>query len=893
VRRPLWLVLLLLTLLLAAAWIGNAFVGGVDASLSVPIRVAAFGRDGKVLGEVPFQYSWLDRLELHVPNAYDAIGGIVVAVGDRQFSYPRPEFLRLWSITEEGLNAQGQMVFKIVAPSEVSAAHSGVPGYRGLINWPGDWTVLSKTAPARLMILSIVMVAAVLLVRLDRRQIVEGWIRQALLGDESPASGPGPSRWEKWGWLLAGGVVLVTAFIILEVSQPYFFSQDDNFDQFIPYSMHACRNVFSGTFPAWNPYQVMGSPVACTGFFLCLYPPIYLAYFLARYVFGNEYLMMEVYSIGHLTVGYLITYWMARKAGMRPLLSTVASLCFVLSGYFLIAGRGWSHFLPTVVWMPLFVIAVLELRQRNVGWRWAALTGLAIAALFYVGFPQNWGYALVCFLAPAGLWIVTGEIPLRRALWIIPALLFGLGLCTPLLFSLFQWIVDIIRPAPYGGGVEGGLFGTLLPYPLVTASYPDPGWGNKYREYAAELYYSGTLFCLVVFLAWSVLLAYRWKVKDVLVKNVWLVCAVGAMLVALGKSGLLWQLMSVMPLSGKSNDHPMRALPYFNLFAILGGGLILERLLQRVPRRGWEVGLAVAVAALLLFNASNARCSFYLFGDTPYPPMPGPMAKLLHPADSTELRRCMALAPRTCGEPGYCLSQCLGFPSIYTVLSMDAYDYIVEDKPFAQAMRQRFYTDPINAARAYGVRWVLVHNAVKKPLTGFCPTDKMIVNHPYRFPFEQSPFYRGSKHVLDLPEINLEVRELPGASPMAFAEAKPDKALPIRYDGAGVDVDVSGRPQGGTVVTNFLCWPQMVASADGKPAAAAPDDWGRVRVTVPAGTAKLEIRFRPPWKAGFLLGSFLAIAGAGIAAALSRPHQVRELGDPPSNPLPDEKRVRS
>jgi hypothetical protein len=536
----------------------------------------------------------------------------------------------------------------------------------------------------------------------------------------------------------------------------------------------------------------------------------------------------------------------------------------------------------------LLIIALLELEQRAVGWKWAALTGLAIGLFFLVGFSQNWIYAMLCFGAGAALLVLTGRAAWQRALWLVPAGLFGLAVCAPLLFVQVHWVRDLARVAPYGSNIEPGLIAMLLPYPFH-APFPDAEWGNHYREYAGQLYYSGTLFCLVSFLAWGALIAYRWN-WELLRRNVWLLCAAMAFLLALGRMGALWQLLTYLPLVGKSNDHPVRALPFFNLFAVLAGGLIIERLLQGLRRpRVCELLLAVGVGGLLLYHVLLARTALYLYGDCPYPPMPAQMAELFHPADVTELRRSISISRPRSSEKGHCLSLPGGFPSVYSVLSMDAYDPAVETKPQGEAMRKRLYRNPVKAAQAYGVRWLLVQgvgplvqqacdsglhgqalwNSVKKKITNHlneapCPTERSLNNRGAEVLI---PLYLASEPMLNLPEINLVVRKLPGAMPMAFAEDGPGKALPVHFSAAGADVDLSGRPEGGAIIVNILFWPRLTASADGKPLSLARDAWGRVRVRVPPRSAKLEIRYRGPWGAGICLAGGLALAGvlAGVA----------------------------
>lgn len=854
-RRPIWLVLLIAIGIGLASWLANAFLWDANPTLALPVRMRILS-ESTILDDSSASGKWLDEVQIGLKGGLEPITKVELTIGSQPFVFTREEFLQRWTITANPPDIASKLPYTVTAPPDVSAPRSSIPRFKTRINWPGDWTVLRQTAPVKLLTLLGLITAAMLLVRLDKRGVIESRLAGGLLDDLKSTVPSGRSR---WAWPVFGAGVLLAALVIVETQCSYYFTQDDAFAENMPYMLQGCRSVFSGVFPEWNPYSLMGSPAASTGYHSLLYPPTYLAYFVATYIFGNENLMMEVYAILHLIAGYAAMYWASRKLGMRPSLAVLASLCFVLSGYFLICGGSWPAMVTLAVWTPLLVVSLVELDRRAVGWKWATLTGLAIAIPFYVGFSQNWLYMMIGFATGVVFLTLTGRVSFRRVVWVIPALLFGLAFCSPLLYSQLQWASDLIRPAPYGEGMEPGLLATLAPYPLSRANFPLGFVGNAGHEYETQLYYFGTLFALVGFAACGVLIAYRWN-KQLLRQNVWLLCAVVAMLLSIGKAGVLWQLIMKMPLLSKVSDHPFRAMPIFNLFAILGAGIILERLLQRVQRqRVWELGLALTVVVLLLYHAFFARASFYSYGDKPYPPMPEAMARLLRPASSTELRRCIAIAPVRSSQRGFCLSMPLGLASAYSIPSVDSYDPAVGGKPLNVTMRTRLVQDSVNAARAYGIRWVLLHNATIPVNTVTSPLEVTLENERC-----VRTLYPASSHVVNLPDVNLEIRELAGSNPLAFAESKPNEPLPIKLSGAGADVDLSKVQGGGSVIVNILAWPRLAAYADGKPRAITSDSWGRVRVDIPPGATTLSVRYRGPWAAGILLGIAVGLVGGGV-----------------------------
>jgi hypothetical protein len=197
------------------------------------------------------------------------------------------------------------------------------------------------------------------------------------------------------------------------------------------------------------------------------------------------------------------------------------------------------------------------------------------------------------------------------------------------------------------------------------------------------------------------------------------------------------------------------------------------------------------------------------------------------------------------------------------VLSLDGYDPLVETKPEVLSALQRLYTAPVEAARAYGIHWIVVDRVIEKPLPNVLAHEQMVLHRPI------APIlFQASRQSLQLPEV--AILELPGSSPLAFCQSEPNRALPIELGGAGPTVDVSSRTEGGVVIVNFIAWPDMAASADGVTIAADADPWGRIRTVVPAGTKQLAVRYRPPWGRGILYGAVIAVAAMVTAAGVQQ-----------------------
>ena len=461
-------------------------------------------------------------------------------------------------------------------------------------------------------------------------------------------------------------MVLAAAFAMLESLQPFYFTQDDAFATELPGLLQAGRSFFSGGSMQWNPYQLMGSPLLSLGYSGLLYPPTLLSYAVAKYLLGNDYLMMEVFAALHLGAGYLAVYWASRKLGLRPAIAMCAGLCVALSGFSLIGGRSWHSTLPIIVWMPLLAGLLARMAQGPAGWRWAVKAGLCIAAFYYVGFTQFWGHGMLFLLLAAVLYVTAGAIPWRRALWILPAGAVGAAMAAPLVYTQMDFAATIVRPETYGKGVTTQLVASLLPYPLWNAAHPNAEWGASAAGFVTmnQLYYSGTIFCGAAFVGAILLVPYRIGRKG-LAQNVWLACMIVAVMMMMGDQGFLWPLLCKLPLVGKVNNHPFRMLPLFNIFAALAGACILERLLARLRRPGkWAVAMAAAVSVLMLYHCYYSQSAFYVYGERPYKEMPAAAQALLGAQGQTTPSRVLGFAASRWGGEDYSLSLIHGFASM-------------------------------------------------------------------------------------------------------------------------------------------------------------------------------------------------------------------------------------
>ncbi len=858
-----------------------SLLGGLDPFLFVGALSESLP-PGKPSGRLGFEWTYIGiikEIRVALPKDYVTQVDFRVQIGNMSFNFSREDLPRSWGGLHQGwMDYDGKMVCVLTSPPNIRTGSSRLPYFSSAINWPGDRSVAREIFKRRAPYLGAVIVAILLcgFARLNSREPLISFT-ELILGANSEGK-PYSAEKGRSGvvWCSFGALVVALSIAILEYAQPFYFTQDDNLSQFLPFIIDGCRNAFVGVFPNWNPYQLLGAPAANVGVYSLTYPLTYLSYWVANSLLGNEFATLEVFCAVHLMVGYLSVYFLARRSGIRPILSATAGFCFVLSGYYLIGGRSWYYMLPVAVWLPLIMIGLTRINEHAPGWKWFVLTGLAIGAFFHAGNAQMWAYSMLFLCLAWTLMTLERDFEFKRFCRLAPALAFGLAVAAPLLLPQMIFAGTVARYGGYGASIADGLTQMIFPYPVAAAAHPE-GWGSTNIELMGQFYYSGTVLTLAavtaLLLVVGFLANFRWRgagFSKVLANNKWLACGCVCLLLAMGSEGGIWTLLSQLPVFNKF-AYPFKFMALLNLFLALAGALVLERMLRQSSRPAkWELILCFAACGLILYHVTLARTSFYSFHEKPYPALPTDLLRILHGTDVPGNARIDSITPERSAQGDYFQSMPLDLPSIWRIPSAGGYDPLVENSPENMAAQDRFIADPLAAYEAYGVKWALVSDLAINPVTSGNPNvermERPLANSCIgaRLKALQSK----AKIRLSLPKLT--IWELPKAAPMAFAATCPNIALPIHWDGAGATVDVSSSKEGGQVIINALWRPEMKAEADGLSVPVVADHVGRNLVATPPYSKTLKLLYSPRWGLGIAVGLGLAALGAVMAWLLIR-----------------------
>jgi len=798
---------------------------------------------------------WIKTLHLTAPESViRSLASMDVWIGGRKTSYSAEDLLK-WPRQPKALTGllpdRPRQAITIELPRD---PNSTLPA----INSIGLPAMVRRILTFPLVGLAVAILAAWLLVRIARSSVgVEFWNITIAVPSGQPVS-------SLWFW--AGLALSAAGIASLYVRYSYPFTQDDNFSQFLPLVLFNCRSILEGHWPAWNPHQFMGAPVATIGIYSVTYPPLYLAYGLAR-VLGQEYWTIEIYTLLHLAAGYTLLYAVLRRMKIRASVAAIAGASYVLSGWFLIAGRSQMTFAPLAVWPVALAWSLHHLEvHRHVSWKWIAATALSIGTFFHAGHSQMWVYGMMLFASGIALNCLVGKLNWRQALQTIPALIIGIGLAAPLLILQVIEGTSSARAGSYGDRID--LLHMLLP---LGSLWPRTlTLGSFGHEFFPEMYYSGTLFqCLsfaTLLLALTRFVLCRTSVAELkqwASQNTWLILFGIALMFGLGSQGILWTLFSALPIFDRFR-WPIKFTYFCLLYSTIGGAMLAERFFDRRPKLHFPA--LAAVACLLMVHVGLCRASWYDFADRPYPILPATIqTRILDPQTRVLTRwESMDRSP----VAGFYRTLPLDFATQAGAYAVGGYDTFVEGSLASRRIRYRFWTDPIGAARAYGVKWVLSDRTLDNPVAStnlfFWSLEAAGVGNILAIHAAQDTGH------LVASDKDLELYQLPNPDPLAFLDRE-HLPVPIRMNSMGSMIDSSIATSGDTLTCNVVMRPWLEATAqNGQHLKTDSDEWGRARIHIEHATPIVNLIYQPPWIATLLWGGLLVALGGLIFFLLRR-----------------------
>ena len=661
-----------------------------------------------------------------------------------------------------------------------------------------------------------------------------------------------PENRKSSSWFWIGFCVYICGLVTAESQESHYFLRDDNYTQFYPTILYACRTFWSGHWVSWNPYQLMGSPLTDLGIYSMTYPLTHVSYLAAKHLLRDESRFMDLFCWAHLSFAYVGTYFLGRKLRLSAPMATAVSVCYALSGFSLIGSRCWYYMSPTIAAIPLITSLALSFPfPDKQSWKWTVNVGVILGLLFHAGNAQMWAYTVCCFLLLLAARVLQKNSPLKAFFQAGPAMAIAVGIALPLLSPQLSATSGLSR-VTLGEGILQGLTSTVYLYPF--ANSPFPGQSTQDGSPSGQFYYAGSIF-MIVWLAAVAALVVNNGARKVLRQNPILAASLVAFLLACGYQGGIWNLMALLPVFNKFS-HPIKFLPFFNLFFSLTGALLLSRaLFGHTERRKMEAGLLGVLSCLMLYNSFQAHTAFYPLADAPSYQLPERFTSILK--SDGYVHRIFPAGTIGTGSKGYMQGLRLNFPSAVGIVSIEGHDSLWKPRSPVTRIFEDMVAEPLETLRRYGVDFVILHRTARKEDRTFGLRLEELGEVPEVVAVEKAlrgkePLYRDN---------HVELYRVEGSESLAHEAGELAQPLAVSLDGNDVRVETASLAQGGKVMVNFLWRPGIEAHTGDRELIVGSDPAGRILVTLPAGIDYFHVGYHIQWKLPLLAGVLIFFVG--------------------------------
>lgn len=484
--------------------------------------------------------------------------------------------------------------------------------------------------------------------------------------------------------------LFISLFYLLCNGDMYYFMQDDNYAQFTPTLLQGFKGWYTqGTIPTYNPLQYGGVGTMEYSTYAFWYFPAHISYIVAQYVLGNALYFNFIFALLHFAVGYYFMYKVATKLGVQYMLALAAGLCYVYSGYTIMAVRSWYYVAPTVAFLPIFCYGIACIKLFTVrNYILAVVLGIVY---IYSGNFQYFVYTsiLICslYLYKFGL-----HVKGIGSLLLIITIIFICYL--PQLLLTYHAIHNVHRSSG-GQGIVGGLASMLFPF--VTHNAMPNGWGTPgLQVYTSYFYYGGyTLLSAALLYIMLVSIRPKWlfTFRHIPLFQAYFFGLVICLIMALGVPGILWYIVGKLPLFNLFS-HPFKFLLYVQFFGILCGVVLIQHVLKQYAVKYTYLFLIQSIGCVV-WQVIHTQDAFFAYNYTKPYQAPNYNA-VLH---TNHNYRIMPLAVSRSTATNYDQSLTMNFATMQTIPSIYGYE----------PLYNHFWNVEENYS-AYGVRYIIQSN---------------------------------------------------------------------------------------------------------------------------------------------------------------------------------------
>lgn len=403
-------------------------------------------------------------------------------------------------------------------------------------------------------------------------------------------------------------------------TRPFDVLQADAALQFYPWRDLVFEAWRNGEAPAWNPYELCGTPLLANSQSGALYPPhVVMSFFPA-----STAVKMTLLAWLHLALAGLGVYALARQLGAERAPACFGGIAFGASA-FLTAWLALPSVVSTVAWMPwaLWGVALgFSAGETPSRWAkgWVPILAGSVALMVFAGHLQFVAYGLMAVVL-FGASLAIGQRRGWRGLQAVAAAALGIAIALPQLLPVLNYSRESHRRnVPTEAGYQAYVAGAIQPFEFLGVALPqvygdparfhDPEIGPVSRYWPAFVKRGANFAESALGLGPALLAGLAFVRRRTLAGAGWAVAAVGALALLLACGTPLNRLLYFYAPGWSSTGSPARVGVLFVLAASVLAALALSGPACEKPAKPLAIGGGVVAAVWMLALAAPAPASW-------------------------------------------------------------------------------------------------------------------------------------------------------------------------------------------------------------------------------------------------------------------------------------------
>ena len=491
-------------------------------------------------------------------------------------------------------------------------------------------------------------------------------------------------------------------FIIL-LKCPYYFLYWDNYIQFQPIINSSLQQWYAtGIVPTYNAYQYAGMPTSGISMYALYYPFTHISYLVSTYILHNSYYTTTVFVIIHLGIGYGFMCVLLRRVGVNSIVATTAALGYIFSGIAIHYVSSMYYMAPTVAFVPVIAYYTYKLVTTNLYNKYFMHFTIVFTLYAYGGNVQMFVYSFSTF----AVFLLLYSLPYNkfgRRIWLTLVYISLLAMSVTLLF-LPQLLVSIsvlhtgFRTADSSDNTYHNFTGLVYPLYLQLVNTYSAYTITHFKNIVA--YNSNAVFSLLAFVMIAVMLINK-KIKDLMPRAflVLLIIFIILILLSLGKGGVVWILLSKLPVYNLFR-YPIKALLIVQFLSMFIGCIAFQYILNNVVLKHKKILQALVILCTVASLVYTITYNNNYYVNHPYKPYS------THP-----------IVDKLCRSNQYRVLSLANYNSFYNSTALAHNFGVVAGVPTLNMLDEQVINKPnlIPYSKQYAVRYYIHHTLSNIP----------------------------------------------------------------------------------------------------------------------------------------------------------------------------------